>query len=103
MKITLDELREAIVAAVEEARKKKEREVAPPERQAGYKGHHALQLNKSQGSRSLVKRQGVSNLGPYTAENAIRAFVRATVTEALSRPAVPSSLASALARGKKSR
>jgi hypothetical protein len=102
MKISLQQLRETIYAAVAEAKKEKLRDVAPPNRQAGYRGHQALQLNKSQGSRSLYKRQGASNLGPYTSEAALRHFVRETIAEALAQPVLPESLRGAIARGKKS-
>lgn len=77
---------EGVRIALAEARKKKAKkakkedpkEVRPKEYQDGG----ALQMHEPMGDRNLYRRQGVSNMGPYTSEG-LKRLIAKTIAEQL--------------------
>lgn len=100
MKLTMNELRKIVEQELVEARKKTKKKDDEP---VGYKTAEALDFSKPQGEKNRYKRQGASNLGPYTSEGALRFFVRECIQRSLVEKAMNfKKLKSSLKKNKKS-
>lgn len=87
MKLTIEQLRHLVMEEINEA-KKKSKKKAPEKKDVattgtGYKKDDLLDMSKPLGDKNLYKRQGASNFGPYTAESALRLFIRECLKEAV--------------------
>ena len=70
--------------AVNEAKKKKKKkEEDLKQEQQNFKADPVLDYSTPQGDMNRYKRQGVSGIGPYTSENALRLFVKNAINEAM--------------------
>ena len=87
MIVTLRELREIVGVAIFEAKKKKSKKKSKKKDEqtvedlGGYKLDKKLDYSPPMGDLNVYKRQGASNLGPYTSENALRLCVRDIIRE----------------------
>lgn len=93
MKISLSELKRVVAEVVAEAsgkKKPKGGDSKPPEAQASMKADEKLDFSKPQGEDNLYRKQGAANMGPYTAESALRHVVREAIREAIAEDLVES-------------
>lgn len=82
MKLTIEELRRIIEQELNEAKKKEKKEDVPVTDK--MEKSDVLDYSTPLGDKNLYKKQGVSNLGPYTSENALRLFVKECIQRVLS-------------------
>lgn len=83
MKMNIKELRALISTELREAkRKKKDADEIQPQK---YQEDENFDFSEPQGSANRYKKQGASNIGPYTSENALRLFVRQCIRESISK------------------
>lgn len=88
MKMKLSELRGIVADVVSEARRKKPKKPkktddAPDTQPHGYMSDPKLDFSRPLDDENLYRRQGASNLGPYTSEGAIRLVIRQMISEAI--------------------
>lgn len=82
MKISLNELKTIVREAIVEAKKKKKKEKSV-DGVKRYQKDEKLDFSKPLGNSNLYKRQGASGIGPYTAESALRLFIKNVIKEAM--------------------
>lgn len=88
MKIRLEEIRQMVKDAVTEAKSKKDKTKLPSAERSkgalpGFQHASVLDFSDPLDDENRLKRQGRSNMGPYTSEAALRTLVRSAVAEAL--------------------
>lgn len=85
MKIQLKELRQMVFEVLEEDKKKTKKEKDAERMQPkGYQKDEKLDFSEPQGVNNLYRRQGASNIGPYTSESALRLFIRECIRQNVS-------------------
>lgn len=87
MKMAAADVVDAVRAAVHEAKRKKAEKVDAKDENAapgGYGSRAAVHdFSTPLGAANRYRREGASNVGPYTAEGAIRSYVRSVVEAVL--------------------
>lgn len=82
MKIQLKELRRLVSEVIEEDKKKTKKEKDAEKMQPkGYQKDEKLDFSQPLGANNLYKRQGASNIGPYTSEGALRLFIKECIRQ----------------------
>jgi hypothetical protein len=95
MKLTVDELTEVIRGAIKQFSEAGKKGVDgylaedDPVQPRGFGKAEAHQFDKPLEKKNLYKRQGNSNMGPFTAEAAIRAIARDVVKESFETSKIP--------------